>query len=289
MDWLQALILGIIQGLTEFLPVSSSGHLIIGKELLGLEITDNIAFETAVHCATVLSTITILRKEIATLFLKLFKLQWNPETKYIGMIFLSMIPVMIVGLFFKKNVENLFGEGIVLVGAMLLVTAILLVISSFKNCKSFHPPAPASGGDFISKFKPQKNVTCHSSPITWKTALLIGIAQAVAVLPGLSRSGATIATGLLAGVKKEDVAKFSFLMVLIPILGETALGIMKGDFSAAVSGIPATSLLVGFFAAYICGCFACKFMIELVKRTNLIWFAIYCSIVGITTLIYALC
>ena len=130
MDWLQALILGIIQGLTEFLPISSSGHLIIGKELLGLEVTGNIAFETMVHCATVLSTITILRKEIVTLFLKLFKLQWNPETQYIGMIFLSMIPVMIVGLFFKKTVENLFGEGLALVGAMLLVTALLLLLSS---------------------------------------------------------------------------------------------------------------------------------------------------------------
>jgi len=279
MDWLQALILGIIQGLTEFLPVSSSGHLIIGKELLGMEITDNIAFETAVHCATVLSTITILRKEIATLFLKLFKLQWNPETQYISMIFLSMIPVMIVGLFFKKNVEQLFGEGVILVGSMLLVTATLLALSSILNVSS------SSHFKFLNfKSLNQKSLTS----INWKKALLIGVAQAIAVVPGLSRSGATIATGLLAGVKKEDVAKFSFLMVLIPILGETALGVMKGDFSAAVSGIPTTSLIIGFFAAYLCGCFACKFMIELVKRTNLLWFVLYCSIAGITTLIYAL-
>jgi len=275
MDWLQALILGIIQGLTEFLPVSSSGHLIIGKELLGLEITDNIAFETAVHCATVLSTITILRKEIAGLFMKFFKFQWNAETQYIVMLMLSMIPVMIVGVFFKKNVETLFGEGVILVGAMLLVTAILLALSSILNRSS----------SSYFKFLNQKSLTS----INWKKALLIGVAQAVAVLPGLSRSGATIATGLLTGVKKEEVAKFSFLMVLIPILGETALGIMKGDFSAAVSGIPTTSLIAGFFAAYICGCFACKFMIELVKRTNLLWFALYCSIAGIITLIYALC
>ena len=274
MDWLQALILGIIQGLTEFLPVSSSGHLIIGKELLGLDVTNNIAFETAVHCATVLSTITILRKEIGTLFLKLFKLQWNPETQYIAMLLLSMIPVMIVGLFFKDTVTNLFGEGVGLVGAMLLVTALLLTLSSLKNS-----PLPSHSSPLIP----------HSSSLTWKTALLIGLAQAVAVLPGLSRSGTTIATGLLAGVKKEDVAKFSFLMVLIPILGETILSALKGDFSAAVSGIPTSSLFVGFFAAYVCGCFACKFMIELVKRTNLIWFALYCSIVGITALIYVLC
>jgi len=268
MDWLQAFILGIIQGLTEFLPISSSGHLIIGKEILGLENTDNIAFETVVHCATVLSTITILRKEIVTLFLKLFKLQWNPETQYIGMIFLSMIPVMIVGLFFKKTVENLFGEGLPLVGIMLIITSILLTLSSFVNC-------------FFKKSR--------ASSLSWGSAFLIGIAQAIAVLPGLSRSGATIATGLLVGVKKEEVAKFSFLMVLIPILGETFLSAIKGDFSAAASGIPTTSLLIGFFAAYICGCFACKFMIELVKRTNLIWFAVYCSMAGITALIYSLC
>jgi undecaprenyl-diphosphatase len=279
MDWLQALILGIIQGLTEFLPISSSGHLIIGKELLGMEITDNIAFETVVHCATVLSTITILRKEITGLFLKFFKLQWNPETQYICMIFLSMIPVMIIGLFFKKNVENLFGEGLPLVGAMLLVTAILLALSSVKIKGSKVNP------ELNSKFKIQNS----KFKIGWGSAILIGIAQAVAVLPGLSRSGATIATGLLAGVKKEEVAKFSFLMVLIPILGETALGTLKGDFSAAVSGIPASSLIIGFFAAYLCGCFACKFMIELIKRTNLLWFALYCSIAGIIALIYALC
>jgi len=274
MDWLQALILGIIQGLTEFLPISSSGHLIIGKEILGLEATDNIAFETVVHCATVMSTITILRKEIATLLLKLFKLEWNPETKYIGMILLSMIPVMIVGLFFKKYVEQLFGEGLSLVGAMLLVTAVLLALSSFKSLR----------------FKVQSSESLNLKslnikPISWGSAFIIGIAQAVAVLPGLSRSGTTIATGLLLGVKKEEVAKFSFLMVLIPILGETALGAMKGDFSAAVSGIPASSLLIGFFVAYLCGCFACKFMIELVKRTNLFWFAIYCCIAGVIAIV----
>jgi len=273
MDWLQALILGIIQGLTEFLPISSSGHLIIGKELLGLDATDNIAFETVVHCATVLSTITILRKEIATLLLKLFKLEWNPETKYIGMILLSMIPVMVVGLFFKKNVEQLFGEGLPLVGAMLLVTAVLLALSSLKSSR-------------VQKFKLPSVLTDGSKKsINWLTAFLIGIAQAVAVLPGLSRSGTTIATGLLLGIKKEEVAKFSFLMVLIPILGETALGTMKGDFSSAVSGIPASSFFIGFIAAYLCGCFACKFMIELVKRTNLFWFAIYCCIAGVIAIV----
>jgi undecaprenyl-diphosphatase len=285
MDWLQALILGIIQGLTEFLPISSSGHLIIGKELLGLEVSDNIAFETAVHCATILSTITILRKEISILFCKLFKFQWNTETQYIGMILLSMIPVMIVGLFFKKNVEQLFGEGLTLVGTMLLVTAVLLALSSFKSSRvqKFKSSKVTNNFRFLN-FK-----SLNLKPVGWGSAFLMGLAQAVAVLPGLSRSGATIATGLLAGVKKEEVAKFSFLMVLIPILGETALGTMKGDFAAEVSGVPTSSLIIGFFAAYLCGCFACKFMIELIKRTNLLWFALYCCIAGVIALIYALC
>ena len=280
MDWLQALILGIIQGLTEFLPVSSSGHLIIGKELLGLQVTDNIAFEIVVHCATVLSTITVLRKEIATLFLKLFKLQWNSETQYIGMILLSMIPVMIVGLFFKKTVENLFGAGLALVGTMLLFTAGLLLLASLRGVRN--TLSKKSGALQKSEIENQKN-------FSWGTAFLMGLAQAVAVLPGLSRSGTTIATGLLVGVKKEEVAKFSFLMVLIPILGETLLDALKGEFSTAVTGIPISSLLVGFVAAYICGCFACKFMIALVKRANLLWFALYCSITGIVALIYTLC
>jgi len=289
MDWLQALILGIIQGLTEFLPISSSGHLIIGKEILGLEATDNIAFETVVHCATVLSTITILRKEIATLLLKLFKLEWNPETKYIGMILLSMIPVMIVGLFFKKNVEQLFGEGLSLVGAMLLVTAVLLALSSFKYLKIQRFKNLKIQCSEVQNSRTLNLKSLNFKSLNWGSAFIIGIAQAVAVLPGLSRSGTTIATGLLLGVKKEEVAKFSFLMVLIPILGETALGAMKGDFSAAVSGIPASSLFIGFIAAYLCGCFACKFMIELVKRTNLFWFAIYCAIAGTIALVYSLC
>jgi undecaprenyl-diphosphatase len=299
MDWLQALILGIIQGLTEFLPISSSGHLIIGKELLGLEVTDNIAFETVVHCATVLSTITILRKELTGLFLKFFKFQWNPETHYICMIFLSMSPVMFIGLFFKDTVEQLFGTGLTLVGAMLLVTALLLLLSSVTSLRVQGLMFKVQGLMFKVqglKFKvqglnlePLNLEPLNTKPMNWKCAFLMGIAQAIAVLPGLSRSGATIATGLLVGVKKEEVAKFSFLMVLIPILGETALGAMKGDFSAAVSGIPASSLLIGFFAAYICGCFACKLMIELLKRTNLLWFALYCCIAGAIALIYSLC
>lgn len=196
MSGLEAFILGLIQGLAEFLPISSSGHLVIGKEILGIESGENVVFETVVHAGTVLSTITILRKEILNLFLKLFKFEWNEETQYIFKIFLSMIPVMIVGFFFKDYVEALFGEGLVLVGSMLLLTALLLFLTRFV------------------RFKEQKS-------IGWGSSFVIGIAQAVGRLPGLSRSGTTIATGLLMGVKKEEVAQFSFLMVLIPILGET--------------------------------------------------------------------
>lgn len=263
MNWLEALILGIIQGITEFLPVSSSGHLVIGKELLGLSAADNIVFETVVHCGTVLSTITILRKDLIQLFIKLFKFEWNTETQYIAKIAISMIPVLVVGVFFKDQVEAFFGEGLPLVGAMLLLTATLLALTT------------------LVKFKERKSVG-------WGSSLVIGLAQAAAVMPGLSRSGSTIATGLLMGVKKEEVAKFSFLMVLIPILGETFLGVVGGDFSAQASGIATSSLIIGFLASYIVGCFACKWMIELVKRANLIWFAVYCAIAGSVALIVGL-
>lgn len=262
MEWFQAIILGIIQGLTEFLPVSSSGHLIIGKEILGIEATENVAFEIVVHTATVLSTITILWKEILNLFAKLFKFEWNEETQYICKILISMIPVFVVGIFFKDYVEAIFGEGILLVGIMLLVTALLLALTRFV------------------KFKQYKEVGYGS-------AFIIGFAQAIAVLPGLSRSGSTIATGLLCGVKKESVAQFSFLMVIIPILGECFLSLVGGDFSADISGISTASLLCGFFAAYLSGLAACKWMINLVKRANLAWFALYCGIVGIIAIVFA--
>lgn len=260
MSIIEAIILGIIQGLTEFLPVSSSGHLIIGKELLGIGTTQNVAFEVVVHAATVLSTITILWHEIVVLFGGFFKFKWNAEMQYICKIAVSMIPVLIVGVFFKDYVENLFGEGVLLVGFMLLVTAILLALTQFV------------------KFKEQKSIGFGS-------AIVVGLAQAVAVLPGLSRSGSTIATGLLMGVKKEEMAKFSFLMVLIPILGEAFLSLVGGDFSLAESGISVGALVAGFISAYVFGLFACKFMIELVKRTKLIWFAVYCAVVGLVAIL----
>lgn len=262
MSWIEALILGLVQGLSEFLPVSSSGHLIIAKELLGVEVRPDTetTFEVLVHCATVLSTIVVFRKYIISLIGGLFKFKLNAETDYIIKICISTIPVLIVGLFFKDFVKDLFGEGLPLVGSMLILTGILLTISQFV------------------KFKERADVSYWS-------AFVIGLSQAIAVLPGLSRSGTTIATGLLCGVKKEAVAQFSFLMVLVPILGETFLSVIGGDFNPAVSGIPMLSMIVGFLAAFISGMFACKIMIALVKRSKLIYFAIYCFIMGTIVLL----
>ena len=265
MSWIEALILGLVQGLTEFLPVSSSGHLIIGKELLSVQVNPDAetTFEVLVHCATVLSTIFVFRIEIWKLLQGLFKFRMNDETQYIVKICISMIPVLVVGLFFKQQVKDIFGEGVVLVGGMLLVTAVLLTLTHF------------------IKFKQQKE-------ISYLNAFIIGVSQAIAVLPGLSRSGATFSTGLLLGNKKEDIARFSFLMVLIPILGETFLNIIGGEFSPNVSGIPMPAMVTGFLAAFISGLFACKVMITIVKRSKLVYFAGYCAVVGAMALIWQL-
>lgn len=267
MSWLEALILGLIQGLTEFLPVSSSGHLTIGQELLQLDTTaaDNLTFDIAVHAATVLSTICVLWHEICQLFKGTFTtVKWNDEKEYVAKIFLSMIPVFVVGMFFKDTVEAIFGKGLLLVGICLIVTAILLGFAYFA--------------------KPRQK-----EKISYLDAFIIGVGQAVAVLPGLSRSGTTIATGLLLGNKKERVAHFSFIMVLIPILGEALLScmdIVKEPGLVANMGI--LPLAVGFMAAFLSGLFACKFMIELVKRGKLIYFAIYCLLIGAVAIIYSM-
>ncbi|ALO15574.1 Undecaprenyl-diphosphatase [Salinivirga cyanobacteriivorans] len=254
MEWIEALILGLIQGLTEFLPVSSSGHLEIGKHLLGVEARESLMFTVAVHGATVLSTIVVFRQDLAEIISGTLKFQWNKETKYVFYIMVSMVPVAIIGLFFKDNVEQFFGgENLVFVGAMLLVTAALLAFAHFWR----------SGKREI---KPGN-------------AFVIGIAQALAVLPGISRSGATISTGLLLGVDKKRIARFSFLMVLIPILGENFLDLVSGEMTAN-SEIGTLPLLVGFVAAFVSGWLACRWMINIVKRGKLIWFAVYCLVVG---------
>jgi undecaprenyl-diphosphatase len=260
MSYLEALILGIVQGLTEFLPVSSSGHLQIGQALLGVEIQDNLTFTVVVHAATVLSTIVVLRKEILTLLQGLFRFAWNEETQFIAKLALSAIPVGIVGLLFKDVVESAF-QSLAIVGAMLLVTAALLAFAYYAKPRS-------------------------KEKITFADALIIGISQAIAVMPGLSRSGTTISTGILLGNKKENIAQFSFLMVLAPILGECLLDIMKGEFTAASSGIPSLVLLTGFAAAFVSGFLACSWMLNLVKKGKLVYFAVYCALIGTAVLIF---
>ncbi len=268
MSWLEALILGIVQGLTEFLPVSSSGHLEIGHALLGTSGEDNLSFAVLVHTATVLSTLVVLWREVAQLFVGTFTTpKWNQEKNYVAKILVSMIPVFIVGIFFKEEVEALFGNGLLLVGICLLITAALLTLS-----------------EWLQKMRQSKG---HE--VGYKDAFIIGIAQACAVLPGLSRSGTTIATGLLCGVKKESVAQFSFLMVLIPILGEALLDgikIIQGEVTSELDILPA---VVGFVAAFVTGCLACRFMIEIVRRQRLVWFAIYCAIIGTTAILATVC
>ncbi len=266
MNWLEALVLGVIQGLTEFLPVSSSGHLTILSTLFGFTGEENMTVTVVLHVATVLSTLCILWKEVVWIFKDIFtKQSWksyrdlNEGSKYAINIIISMIPVGIVGVFFKDQVEAIFGSGLLIVGIMLLVTASLLTFSYYA--------------------KPRQRESI--SPLH---AFIIGVGQAIAVLPGLSRSGTTIATGLLLGNKKEKLAQFSFLMVIPPVLGEALLNVIdiaKVGFSSAMNGVSLIALIVGFLAAFTTGCLACKWMINIVKKGKLIWFAIYCVIVGI--------
>jgi Uncharacterized bacitracin resistance protein len=267
MDSIQAILLGLLQGLTEFLPVSSSGHLTIAKALFGIE-TQDLAFEVAVHAATVLSTLVVFRKEIWKLLKGLFKFQYNEETRYICMILVSMIPVFIVGVFFKDYVEAIFGNGLAVVGFALIVTAVLLFLS--ENMKA----------------RQDSSAEVEGRPVSYKSAIWMGVAQAVAVIPGLSRSGSTIATGLFCKVKKSEVAQFSFLMVLIPVLGEAFLDVVGGDFAA--SSVGALPLLLGFISAFVAGLFACKVMIAIVKKARLKWFALYCVLVGSACIIWNL-
>lgn len=291
MEWFEAILLGLLQGLTEFLPVSSSGHLQIGKELLGIKSSGDLVFEVVVHAATVLSTIVVFRKQIwgllKSLFVKdgLFRSiahpsKFNDGTDYVLKILLSMIPVFIVGMFFKDAVEGLFGSSIYVVAGALLVTAALLLLSDnagkifgrcCRRCKCAEADAVSDKGT--------------RNGISYWQAFVVGLGQAIAVIPGLSRSGTTIATGLLCGVKRDVVAQFSFLMVLIPILGEAFLEIVGGDMASSTVG--ALPLVLGFISAFVAGLFACKVMIALVKKTKLGWFALYCAVVAVLIFIFA--
>lgn len=285
MEWFEAVLLGLLQGLTEFLPVSSSGHLEIGKVLLGVETSDDLLFTTMVHAATVLSTIVVFRKQIWDLLkgffcgLKDWKivrneagrkvLSCNDQTDYLFKIALSMIPVMIVGLFFKDQVESLFGS-IHVVGGALVVTALLLFFSDYASRPGRKSIFPANG---------------YRNGLSYWQAFAVGLGQAFAVVPGLSRSGTTISTGLICGVKREVMAQFSFLMVLVPILGETSLEVVGGEFGSSSVGV--LPLVLGFVSAFVSGLFACKVMIALVKKAKLSWFALYCLVAAVCIFIFA--
>lgn len=260
MDTLQAIILGIIQGLTEFLPVSSSGHLQLANALLGtsLDPEADLTFGLTLHAATVLSTIVVLWREIWLLLRGCFSRTFTEEQAYVLKIVISMIPIAVVGFCFMEFVEQAFSS-LLVVGLMLLLTSALL--------------------SFAYYAKPREK-----SNISYRDAFVIGLAQAVAVMPGLSRSGTTIATGLLLGNRKDTVAQFSFLMVLPPILGNALLDVVKGEFGGGVDALP---LAAGFFAAFVTGCLACRFMLEIVKRGKLVWFAAYCAVAGaLATILY---
>ena len=259
MDTLQAIILGIVQGLTEFLPVSSSGHLQLANFLLGtnLDPDSNLTFSLTLHAATVLSTIVVLWREILRLLTGLFSRKFNEEQAYILKIIISMIPIGIVGFCFMDYIEAAFSS-LLVVGLMLLLTSALLAFA------------------YYAKPRQKEN-------ISYRDAFIIGIAQACAAMPGLSRSGSTIATGLLLGNKKEAVANFSFLMVLAPILGELFLNIVKGE--VVLGSIGFAPMVAGFVSAFVVGCLACKFMIGIVKRGKLIWFAVYCALAGTVSII----
>lgn len=270
MTWVEAIILGLVQGLTEFLPVSSSGHLAIGKALLGVEASSDLTFEVVVHAATVLSTIVVFRKQIWGLVRGFFRFKNNDEMDYLLKIGVSMIPIFIVGVFFKEEVEAMFGS-ITGVGVALVVTAVLLFFS-----------------DLASKPSVQNRLARKSDArngISYWQALAVGIGQAFAVAPGLSRSGTTISTGLIFGVSREVMAQFSFLMVLIPILGEAFLQIVGGELAESSVGV--LPLLLGFVSAFVSGMLACKVMIALVKRAKLGWFALYCITVAVLIFIFA--
>lgn len=276
MDWLSALIMGIVQGLAEYLPISSSGHLEICRDLLGLELSgaESLEFDVMLHVATVLSTIVVLWSEFKPLCISFFTFRRDDNFRYVLKILVSCIPVAIVGLCFKDVIEGFFGGGLGIVGVCLCITAVLLSFAYFTRTRPEESGKAPRGRD-----------------ITMLDAFIIGCSQAVAVLPGLSRSGTTIATGILLGDRREEVARFSFLMVIIPILGEALLDLKKmvgGDVAAATGGeIGWLPMLVGFLASFVVGCIACRWMLNIVKKGKLVWFAIYCLVMGIICIVTA--
>ena len=261
MDIIDSIILGIIQGLTEFLPVSSSGHLELGKAILGDNSVpeESLLFTVVLHFATALSTIVVFRKDILSLIKGVLKFEWNEDLQFISKIAVSMIPAVIVGLFFEEQLEALFGGNILLVGCMLIITSILLYLAD--------------------------KAKDTNKKVSFKNAFIIGVSQAIAMLPGISRSGATISTSVLLGNDKTKAARFSFLMVVPLIFGKIAKDVLSGDISIESQNI--TALSVGFIAAFVAGLFACTWMIALVKKSKLSYFAIYCLVVGIIAIVFS--
>ncbi len=260
MNHLQALLLGLIQGLTEFLPISSSGHLEIGHVLFGVEGESSLLFDVVLHGATVLSTLVIFRKDIFELLKGLFQFKWNEETQYVSKLIVSAIPVGIAGVLFEDQIESLFEGNLILVGSALLFTALLLGFANYSR-----------HGERKIKFL---------------DAFIIGIAQMIAVIPGVSRSGSTIATGMILGNSKDNLARFSFLMVIIPILGANFLKLISGDVTSQAN-VDAIPMIIGFAAAFVSGLLACSWMIKIVKRGKLIYFAIYCALIGLIAIFAA--
>ncbi len=256
MSIFEAIVLGAVQGITEFLPVSSSGHLQIAKALMGVEIAENITFDLALHAGTVFSTLLVLWSEVAKIFKGFFSRRFNEDQAYVIKIVISMIPVAIVGFTCEDYLNALLASplALVVVGSMLLLTAILLGYASYARAN-------------------------EKATISYRDSFIIGIAQAIAVMPGISRSGATIATGLILGNKKESVAQFSFLMVLVPILGKSFLTLLDGG--TTLEGVGTMPLVAGFFTSFIVGVLACKFMINIVKKGKLVWFSLYCLVAAL--------
>lgn len=276
MDWIDALILGIIQGLSEYLPISSSGHLEIFKQILGVQLDPDASLEFSImlHVATVLSTIVILWHEFYPLLVSFFTIKRDNRFYTVCKILLSCIPVAIVGVFFQKNVEEFFEGNLTVVGVCLIITAALLCFAYFSRTRAA----------IMNPNRPQ------GRDISWLDAFIIGCAQAVAVLPGLSRSGTTIATGIILGDNREKVAQFSFLMVIIPILGKGLLDLkdmlFPDEVATAAPAVGTLPLVIGFLASFIVGCIACKWMLNIVKQGKLVWFAVYCVLAGILCLVW---
>lgn len=262
MNSFEAAILGIIQGLTEFLPVSSSGHLELAKVILGDDSLpkESLAFTIILHFATALSTLVIFKKEILEIFKGLFQFQWNEETQFSLKIIVSMIPTAFVGLYFEEEISSFFDGQVLLVGFMLFITALLLLLAD--KAKDTH------------------------NEVTFLNALIVGISQAIAILPGISRSGATISTSVLLGIDRSQAAKFSFLMVVPIIIGKVVKDLSGGDIH--FTSIEISPMIVGFLTAFIAGILACKWMIALVKKSNLRYFAIYCAVIGLIAIVYSL-